>query len=217
MIKQEGSGRLSTPKVEPSIECICPYGDKLQKYWDKLSQKERRMSLDPEALYSLAIQEVALNVAMKIPEDTVVDAFCGAGGFAIAFARTGKMVTAIEIDENRLAMARKNAELFGVADRIEFCLGRAELMLNTIKGAEVIFLDPPWGGPSYSNMSGFLLSNFQPDGTQLLKQAFSITDRVVMRLPKNFNFSELDQFNKPLICEDKFNNKLEHYTAYWEN
>ena len=47
----------------------------------------------------------------------MIDAGCGAGGNAIGFARGGARVTAIEQDVQRLAMARHNAEVYGVADQ----------------------------------------------------------------------------------------------------
>ena len=70
----------------------------------------------------------------------MVDAFCGVGSNAIQFAYTcerGKnyiklhvhkmcvyiVVIAIDIDPVKIACARHNAEIYGVADRIEFILG----------------------------------------------------------------------------------------------
>ena len=40
-------------------------------------------------------------------------------------------VIAIDIDENKLKMARNNAEIYGVADRIEFILGDFQQVRTT--------------------------------------------------------------------------------------
>ena len=55
--------------------------------------------------------------------DTIVDAFCGVGGNAIQLAMGCKRVIAIDINPTAVEYARHNAELYGVADRIEFIVG----------------------------------------------------------------------------------------------
>ena len=53
----------------------------------------------------------------------IVDCFCGVGGNAIQFAFTCNHVIAIDIDPHKIALARHNAAVYGVADRIEFIVG----------------------------------------------------------------------------------------------
>jgi trimethylguanosine synthase len=123
----------------------------------------------------------------------VLDAFCGVGGNAIAFAQTcergashqtalfsnlsnlsciyfrtdslfstkcnaiAHQVIALDNSETRLKLARHNAHIYGVADRIEFVLAdypsfvRAQLALPQAarRPIDVVFLSPPWGGPGY--------------------------------------------------------------------
>ena len=45
------------------------------------------------------------------------------GGNAIQFAFTCNHVIAIDIDPHKIALARHNAAVYGVADRIEFIVG----------------------------------------------------------------------------------------------
>lgn len=90
-----------------------------------------------------------------------MDAFCGVGGNAIQFAFTCERVIAIDLDPTRLACARHNAEIYGVAERIEFVLGdytvwAREYARRMARGevregdrVEVVFLSPPWGGLDY--------------------------------------------------------------------
>ena len=113
----------------------------------------------------------------------IVDAFCGVGGNAIQFAFTcekGGCVshgneafahfqsTVIAIDNSpvRLACARRNAEIYGVADRITFILGdwvswSRDYVKRKEAGevaaedeVEVVFLSPPWGGIDYQTLGG---------------------------------------------------------------
>ena len=57
-------------------------------------------------------------------------------------------VIAIDIDAKKIEMARHNAEVYKVADRIDFIVGDF-LMLAPFLKADAVFLSPPWGGPSY--------------------------------------------------------------------
>lgn len=194
---------------------ICPLGPHLQHYWDRLTDREKSMKLDEEGLFSLALESVAIDIAKKTPGDLIVDAFCGVGGMSIGFARAGKNVIAIETDNMRLEMAKYNASLFGVADKIEYIHGNCLELLPTTN-PDSIFLDPPWGGTDYNEIKKFRLSNFEPDGTILLNLSFSITDSVVMRLPKNFDFQELDYFERKYEIESNIlDGKLLHHCAYF--
>jgi trimethylguanosine synthase len=55
--------------------------------------------------------------------DLIIDGFCGVGGNAIQFAFTCERVIAIDIDPHKIQLARQNAAVYGVEDRIEFIVG----------------------------------------------------------------------------------------------
>lgn len=76
---------------------------------------------------------------------------------------TCKRVVAVEIDPVKVEMARHNARVYGVEDRIDFVTGDGVQFLRDVidgKAAnktalhslpfDVVFLSPPWGGVSYS-------------------------------------------------------------------
>ena len=56
----------------------------------------------------------------------VLEIGCGIGTDTISFARHGAHVTAVELSEKSLEIARQRAEVYGLQDRIRFCLGNAE-------------------------------------------------------------------------------------------
>lgn len=103
-------------------------------YWDD----EGRRFLTPEAL--------ATRLARRLSQAGVtelIDGCAGLGGNAIAFAREGIDVLAVEQDAARLGLARRNASALGVGDRISWSRGRIEEQLETLP-IRALFLDPPW-------------------------------------------------------------------------
>jgi SAM-dependent methyltransferase len=59
---------------------------------------------------------------------TVLEIGCGIGTDTINFARAGAMVTAVELSDESLKVARQRAAVFGLGDRISFFQGNAEQM-----------------------------------------------------------------------------------------
>ncbi|MEP4079049.1 methyltransferase domain-containing protein [Haloferula sp.] len=136
--------------------------------------KEGRVSLTPEAL--------ALSLGERVGGLRVIDACAGAGGNAIGFARAGCSVVAIEINPGRLEMARHNAKLYGVADRIEFITGDARSIVAEQK-ADLLFVDPPWG--ERYNKERVTLSDLPPC-EELLKCATHLSKRWI-KVPPSFD------------------------------
>lgn len=93
---------------------------------------------------------------------------------------------AIDIDPNKIKIARHNAGIYGVEDRIEFIVGDF-LQLAPHLVADVVFLSPPWGGPDYIKKKVFDLESILPPigGTNIFKAAKEITQHVAYYLPKN--------------------------------
>ena len=78
----------------------------------------------------------------------VLDLFCYTGGFSVNAALGGaKRVVGVDIKPEWLALARKNAELNGVSDKIEHREGDCFEILNNICDSgekfDIIVVDPP--------------------------------------------------------------------------
>lgn len=93
---------------------------------------------------------------------------------------------AIDIDPAKIELARNNARVYGVSDRIEFIVGDF-LKLAPKLIADVVFLSPPWGGPEYVKEETFDLNSImQPvGGVNIFKLAKGITEHVAYFLPRN--------------------------------
>jgi SAM-dependent methyltransferase len=103
----------------------------------------REARTDDEGRYSLTPEPLAVALGARAAGRAVLDAGCGCGGNTLGFARAGCRVTAVERDPARLALARHNARVYGVADRIRFVVGDAVAAAST--ATDLVFVDPPWG------------------------------------------------------------------------
>lgn len=94
-------------------------------------------------------------------------------------------------------MARHNAEVYGVADRIQFITGDFLSLHNRLQ-ADVVFMSPPWGGPQYNRTEVYDLETMlQPAPvSQLIEAARKISPHLCLFLPKN---SDVDQVIRILI------------------
>ncbi|NWH69268.1 TGS1 synthase, partial [Piaya cayana] len=196
----------------------------LAKYWAQryrlFSRFDEGIKLDREGWFSVTPEKIAEHIAVRVSQsfdcDIIVDAFCGVGGNAIQFALTSKRVIAIDIDPEKLSLARNNAEVYGVADQIEFVCGDFMVLAADLQ-ADVVFLSPPWGGPNYATADIFdIQTMIYPDGYPFRK----ITKNIVYFLPRN---ADIDQVvaslagpgGKVEIEQNFLNNKLKTITAYF--
>jgi SAM-dependent methyltransferase len=102
--------------------------------------------LDEPGRWSLTPERLAMRIAGTAAHVPIVDAGCGLGGNAIAFARAGCRVVAIDANADRLELARHNAGIYQVADHIRFIRGDAIALAHDLAQPDaILFVDPPWG------------------------------------------------------------------------
>jgi len=82
----------------------------------------------------------------------ILDLYCGAGAFALYFAKRGATVLGIEENALAVAEARENAALNNLGPKVRFHAGTVEhalthpAMAKDVAGTEAVFLDPPRKG-----------------------------------------------------------------------
>lgn len=103
------------------------------------------------------------------------------------------LVIAIDIDPVKIELAKHNAKVYGVADRIEFIVGDFFKLASKIK-ADVVFLSPPWGGPQYNQSDVYNLEKIFPEvgGAKLFQTASTITPHIAYFLPRNINSTQVN-------------------------
>ena len=63
----------------------------------------------------------------------VLEVGCGLGTDTINFARAGALVTAVDLSDESLELARKRAQIFGVEDRVRFVAADAERLSEFVE------------------------------------------------------------------------------------
>lgn len=198
-----------------------------QKYWMQrfrlFSQFDLGCRLDEEGWFSVTPERIARHIAERSRSDVVVDLFVGCGGNAIQFALASHYVLAIDLDPTKLALARHNARIYGVADRIEFILGDALTLLPRLGAlANVLFLSPPWGGPEYASAPTYSLDQIQlkggVGGKEMMRRVLEVCPSVCVLLPRNVDLRELAEVGGGRKCEveeNVLNYKLKTITVYY--
>ena len=184
------------------------------------------VALDDESWYSVTPEQVAKHHARRCggPGRVMVDACCGVGGNAIQFALAGQCerVYAVDVDANKIEMARENAAIYGVADKIEFiCADFLQLACDGFfekLRVDGVFVSPPWGGPAYIRQTQFRLGDMPIDGALFWFAARSISPNIGLFLPRNMDTDNLRILaaNESLEVESNYlNNRCLAVTGYW--
>jgi len=196
----------------------------IQKYWAQryrlFSKYDDGVRLDPESWYSVTPEKIAEHIAERCRSDVLVDGFCGVGGNAIQFAFTCERVIAIDIDPKKIELARHNARVYGVEDRIEFIVGDFFEVVPGLK-ADVIFLSPPWGGPEYLDEEVFDLQLMGGcmDGYKVFETAQLVTSDIAYFVPRNTNTAQISSLAGPggrvEVEQNLLNRKMKTLTCYF--
>lgn len=175
-----------------------PDGTTLSKYYVQrymlFSRYDDGCQLDEEGWYSVTPEVLARHMAARCRCDLIIDAFTGVGGNAIQFAYESERVYAIDLDAHRLSLARHNASVYGVDERVEWIHGDF-LALAPLLKADVVFLSPPWGGPEYVHAQKFDLVTMMGglDGEEVLRTALRVAPNVAYYLPRNADMQQVER------------------------
>ena len=123
---------------------------------------------------------------------TITDITAGVGGNVLNFAKYFFKVNAIEIDPIRYNFLVNNARVYNF-NNIQFYYGDSiDILLNKrYIEQDIIFFDPPWGGPNYKYHKSLRLCF---DNVPIEELAEKILNRnhanmLVIKLPINYDFS----------------------------
>jgi len=134
-------------------------GEEIHCLWGETVMEDTlhglRFSVSPLSFFQVnpaqteRLYQLALDFAQLTGEETVVDAYCGAGTISLMLAQKAKRVIGIEIVEPAIVNARENAARNGIGN-VEFIVGATEDVLPKLVSdgmrPDVIVVDPPRKG-----------------------------------------------------------------------
>lgn len=149
-----------------------------------------KLQLDQEALYSttdqLTADKITKDLVRVIPKNSIItDATACIGGNTFSFAQTYKQVLAIEKDPRRAQMLRTNMTLLGAKNVTTVCGDAIALIPQSHH--DLIFIDPPWGGPEYKQHVRVTLSLSNTPLHTICNQFANHTKYIALKVPVNFD------------------------------
>ena len=155
--------------------------------------------LTPEGLYSVTkridgerLIAFLNGMIPDIRKQTITDATACVGGDTLLFSLHFKKVESIEWKRHNMAALQNNVEVFG-AGNVVLHEGDATRVFNW--KTDVLYVDPPWGGPDYRKLQNLelFIGSYRLD--KWIEEILKRTERpktVVLKLPRNYNFARLN-------------------------
>lgn len=159
----------------------------------------KKLKLTSEGEYSVTrrrdsdkIINILQNVLGDISNRSITDATGCVGGDTIQFGLNFKSVESIEINKENFEALKNNISVYKLKN-INLHLGDATKLYNW--KTDVLYIDPPWGGPNYKDVKelDLFISNARID--VWLEEILLRKNRpsyIVLKLPTNFNFSRFN-------------------------
>jgi predicted RNA methylase len=150
-----------------------------------------QLLLDDEASYSVTDQYTAdkmtRDLARFLPRDAVIcDATACIGGNTHSFARFFAKVHAVEKDATRFSYLKHNMNVLQ-ASNITCVHGDSLALIPALANLDIIFMDPPWGGPDYKTHASLELALSGVPLADVCRRWRHCTRYIALKTPLNFD------------------------------
>lgn len=151
------------------------------------------MRLTDQGKYSTTAQRYSKQICKKIQDyypgsiskAVVTDACAGNGGDTLTFSKYFNYINAIEKDPHEFNYLRDNLEFMKIQNVSIF--NKSYLKTNLTQ--DIIYFDPPWGGPEYKKKKSIDLFLDKINIIDIVERIIlrSITKIIAIKVPHNFN------------------------------
>lgn len=139
---------------------------------------------------SLKIVECMRKLAGSLKNKSIVDLTGNVGGDTIRFGMNFKFVDSYELNPENFEALKNNVEVYNLDKKVKLFLGDST-KLFTGKKVDIMYMDPPWGGPDYKDKENLDLFLGDERVDVYLKSILEKEWRprfIFMKLPSNYNF-----------------------------
>jgi hypothetical protein len=156
-----------------------------------------KIKIDDVGKYSITLPDktqIITNLITKYigsVDITVTDAMACIGGDTLAFSKVYKNINAIELDKTRFEYLKHNMSLFNCTN-ITYYNDDYLKIIKTLK-QDVIYIDPPWGGPDYKTKKSIKIKIGEKKLEEICDEIINekLCKLLVLKLPYNYDLSEL--------------------------
>ncbi|OQS07084.1 hypothetical protein THRCLA_00909 [Thraustotheca clavata] len=157
------------------------------------SNVREQLQLDEVAQYSVTDMKTAARISHFImtlpgltPNSVITDATACVGGNTASFCTFFRYVQAVEIDATRFRMLVHNMHsVLSFVNLQCYCANYVQVAQQFLQ--DVVFIDPPWGGPEYRSRSTVDLNLGDASLAEVCELLVGRTQYVVIKVPQNFD------------------------------
>ena len=182
---------------------------------DLPKQVRERMQLDEVAHYSVTDMRTADKIShfiteldgLKTGSIVITDGTACIGGNTISFCKKFKLVQAVELDKTRYDMLEHNLKTLGYKNAK--CYNGDYLKYIDCLTQDIVFLDPPWGGPTYREKNEVELFIGDTPLDEVCERLKSKTKYIIIKAPANLNSQRLrEKFGENVEIRSEFRKML---------
>lgn len=165
-------------------------------------EKRKALLLDEEALYSVTDQYTADKISKDILKhfpsvQTITDGTACIGGNTYSFSKYFEKVYAIELDAVRSSYLQQNMEVLETKNTESFQGNVLEICPHLSQ--DMIFLDPPWGGPTYKSKKKIELYLSDIELSHVCTILIPYTRYIALKVPMNFDYESFQEKTKTML------------------
>lgn len=160
-----------------------------------------RLQVSNEACYSITrphfanylqqilTQHVKTELNKTPSQCTITDATACVGGDTIHFSKYFNRVNSVEISPEHCAMLTNNINVYHRKNVTVHCGDYVKLYSQLHQ--DIVYIDPPWGGPAYKHQTSVWLALSGTPLPQIVQNVSKHASIIVVKVPVNFDVSKL--------------------------
>ena len=173
------------------------FAEYLKYFPDRAGVNKSHLQMSDIGLYSITphweakdtVELIRSNIKGDLKNMTITEPNGGMGGNTILFSEAFKNVNVVEYSKLHCDILRNNLDVYGCKNTTLYCWDYTDIMKKLTQ--DVIFMDPPWGGPAYKYIDKLTLHIGKYTVDEILNRV--TTKLAVIKAPFNF---DIEYFKK---------------------
>ena len=170
---------------------------------EELNVRRDAIQMSKEALYSVTkpdkvkrIKQIIIRhikQLQKEPSECVItDATACVGGDTLSFSTYFKKVQSVELNPIHYNMLQNNIAVYN-RKNVDVILGDYTNLMSKLQ-QDIVFIDPPWGGPSYKQKQNLKLRLSKTPIFKIIQYLQDKVSMIVLKTPVNFDINSIFEY-----------------------